>query len=98
MGTPPVFLEANMSWVFDKTQTVWSEHIRPHVPDQMLAEFFERVLGAMHNANHRVPSSDGKFEGDGLNHDPDLNKAVQRLEKYVNEQMKGTTEGSSNNH
>lgn len=75
-----------MSHVFDATMKVWRDHIRPFVPNEMLAEEFEQVLGAIHEANHRVPSADGLHKGDGLNHDPQLNRAVRDLVEFVEEQ------------
>lgn len=74
-----------MSRVFDIAEGVYRKHIRKHVPDGMLAELFAQVLAAMHSANHRVPSADGIFEGDGLNHDTQLIRATERLEKYLDE-------------
>lgn len=49
----------------------------------MLAELFEQALSAIHSANHRVPSADGKFEGDGIEHDEDFRAAIKRLLKYT---------------
>lgn len=72
-----------MSYTFDTISRVWYERIRPHVPDLELAMHFDECLEAIHSANHRVPSADGVFKGDGLNHDGELNRAVRELEEYV---------------
>lgn len=79
-----------MSYVFDKTSSVYREHILPHVPDKELGMLFEMVLEEIHLANHRVPSSDGVFKGDGLNHDRSLRSTVQQMVDY----LEGRTNGS----
>lgn len=74
-----------MSYAFDTMARVFSERIRPHVPDPVLAELFGELIEAMHSANHRVPSADGVFNGDGVNKDPAVTRAARDLDAYVRE-------------
>jgi hypothetical protein len=72
-----------MSYCFDTLSRIYREKIEPHVPDQNLAMLFGSVLEEIHSANHRVPSADGTFKGDGLNHDPALHRATRELDEFV---------------
>lgn len=72
-----------MSYAFDTMAHVFGERIRPHVPDSMLAELFSELIEAMHSANHRVPSADGVFNGDGVNKAPEVADAARRLDEHV---------------
>lgn len=75
-----------MSYCFDTISRIYRDKIEPHIPDKDLAYRFGMVLEAIHEANHRVPSANGVFKGDGLNKDPDLHAAVQRLDQMVSRQ------------
>lgn len=77
-----------MSYCFDVVSRVYREKILPHVPDQEVAALFADVLDEMHSANHKLPSADGLFKGDGLNKDPRVTRAAQVLEEAAE---KGST-------
>jgi len=41
------------------------------------------LIDAMHEANHRTPSADGIFKGDGINKDARVSQAARELDEYV---------------
>lgn len=72
-----------MSFAYDVQAAVWNKHIRPHVKNDRLAMFFEMLMDDMHDANHKVPSANGVFKGDGVNKDAGVTFSAQRLDRYV---------------
>lgn len=77
-----------MSYAFDVQARVWSAHIRPHIKDEQLAMRFEMLMDDMHSANHRVPSANGVFRGDGVNKDGAVTRGARNLEAYVQKMEK----------
>lgn len=79
-----------MSYVFDKTMSVWGRHVRPLVVKdgkEMLALYFESVLESFHDANHRLK--------DAVNHDAEVNRAIRELDEVAKEFETGTAPDSS---
>ena len=76
-----------MSFAYDTQVSVWRKHIFPLVDakDPELAMLFEMLMGDMHDANHKVPSANGVFKGDGINKDPQVTRSARKLEEYVRE-------------
>lgn len=74
-----------MSYAYDVMSRVWAQHIRPNVRDKTLALCFEMLIEEMHNANHRVPSANNVFKGDGINKDPEVTRAARALDDYARE-------------
>ena len=72
-----------MSYAFDVMASVWASDVRPRLDDERLAMHFEMLIEAMHSANHRVPSANGVFKGDGVNKDPEVTAAARELDEYV---------------
>lgn len=72
-----------MSYAFDLMSTVFEDHIRPKLADDELALHFTALIDAMHEANHKVPSPDGVFKGDGINKDGGVTRAARELEQYI---------------
>ena len=74
-----------MSYAFDTQAQVWRDHIRPLIKDDHLAMRFEMLMQEMHDANHKVPSANGIFSGDGINKDGQVTKLARQLDEYVRE-------------
>jgi hypothetical protein len=72
-----------MSYVYDVMERVFINQIAPRLDDPELVALFEHLIAAMHSANHKVPSADGIFKGDGINKDPGVSRAAHALEEYV---------------
>ena len=68
-----------MSYAFDVMSSVWSQHIRPHIPNEEIAMRFEMLFQTMHDANHEVSYS--VFEGDGLNKHPAVTADARKLDE-----------------
>lgn len=82
-GTPIPLTGKPMSSSFDILLSTFDTHYAPLVADERLNMHMRLLIGAMHNANHRLPSADKIFEGDGVNHDPDVQRAENRLRNHL---------------
>jgi hypothetical protein len=86
-----------MSYAYDVMMRVWMDHLRPHVVASEdakyheLADRFEELIESMHSANHKVPSADGVFKGDGLNKDPAVSRAARELDEYTRDNFPKNT-------
>ena len=73
-----------MSYVFDTMRSVFSRHVAPMLRKagkEDLAMDFEALIEEMHSANHKVPSPDGVFNGDGINKHGPVERAARELEE-----------------
>lgn len=75
-----------MSYAYDLMSSVFENRIRPKLDDDNLASLFSELIDAMHEANHKVPSADGVFKGDGINKDSGVSRAARELDDYVKAQ------------
>ena len=69
-----------MSYAFDVMSSVWSEHIRPHVPNDQIAMRFEMLLETMHNANHNCDLQGSNLIGDGVNKHSGVTSDARKLD------------------
>lgn len=77
-----------MSYCYDLMRGVYMKHIHPILVREgmeRLSLHFEMLIEDMHSANHKVPSADGVFKGDGINKDPAVSRAARELDEYVKE-------------
>ena len=76
-----------MSYSFDIMLRTWKEELKPslvqhslaHSPQRLLINSFQRLIKAMHEANHKVPSWDGSFQNDGVDKDIGVANAAHAL-------------------
>lgn len=71
-----------MSYCYDVMSRVFAQEIAPKL-EAGLALHFEMLIEAMHSANHRVPSADGVFKGDGINKSREVSEAARELDDYI---------------
>ena len=71
-----------MSYVFDVQRDAWCK-IRKFVEDEQLVYLFEELMESIHDANHRVPSENGKHKGDGVNHDSGAISRANLLREHM---------------
>lgn len=77
-----------MSHAFDTLTRALNEHVVPLLNKDKkpeLALLIGMLVDEMHSANHRVPSADGVFSGDGVNKDRDVGRAARELDEHLKE-------------
>lgn len=77
-----------MSYCYDVMGGIYMRHIHPLLVKEgkeTLSLRFEMLIQEMHSANHRVPSPDGVFKGDGINKDHGVSRAARELDEAAKE-------------
>ncbi len=72
-----------MSYAFDVMSSVFSRHIRKHVPNDEIAMRFEMLIETMHNANHNCDLQGSNLIGDGVNKHSAVTSDARKLDECV---------------
>jgi|SRR5215831_3864827 len=68
-----------MSYAYDVMNRIFADVYAGQHPE--IDELFRQLIEAMHSANHRTPSADGTFKGDGIDKDGGVSRAARALEE-----------------